>query len=249
MSRRAARGPRDVTTVRKRRPGVKLGVATVVVLGLVAGLGYGDMRLRAFAEEKVSASVQNQLGLDGAPRVDFAGRFFGPQVAQRRFDAIDVYARDVEITTEGFALKIDELDLTLRDVTTTDFESYTAGRLTGTARVRWTSAEEVVHVPVRDGPGGRIRADYDQRLMGQSIRLIVSARPVVDEATQTFHLDDASATVQGYEIPDVVVQEAVEKMVKPTPISLPLGLRATGVRSSRKGLELDISGTDVRLNG
>lgn len=240
---------RDVTLVRPKRRALKAGVAVVVAIGLVAGLAYGDARLRSFAVDKVAGSVQNQLQLDQRPEVVFTGQYFVPQLARKRFEEIDVNARDVMIRAEGFALRVDDLDLTLSDVTTTDYKDYTAGRLMGTARVRWTSAQEVVHIPVHNGPEGRISADYYQDLMGQSVHVVVSAIPEVDVENQTLVLTDARATVQDYEIPDAVVQEAAEKMVKPTPISLPLGLRATGVRAVEEGLELDLEGTHVHLAG
>lgn len=248
-SRRPRAVPHDVAVVRPRRRALKVGIAVVLALGVVGGLGYGDVRLRSFAVERVSASVQNQLQLDQRPDVAFAGLFFIPQVAGRRFAEVDVDATDVLVGAEGFHLRLDTLDLTLTDVTTGDFTSYTAGRLMGTARVRWSSAQEVVHVPVRNGPGGRISADYYQNLMGQSIPVQVSAVPTINVEHQTFVLRDARATVQGYEIPDEVVQDAVEEMVRPTPISLPLGLRATAVRATPEGMELDIEGTDVALSG
>lgn len=238
---------RDRTTVRRRRPLVRLAVTVTVVLVLLGALAVVDWRVRVFAEDKVADSVENQLKLTQRPAVDIAGGLLLPQLARRDLSHIDVTATDVVILAEGLVIRVNELDLDLIDVRTTRFTDYTAGELRGTARIRWSSAQEVVNIPVRYGENGRIMADYDQDIMGQSIHLAVSAVPSINQQTQEFQLLDARAAIAGYQIPDEVVQATVDQLVKPTPITLPLGLRATGVRALPEGLELEISGTDVRL--
>lgn len=236
-----------MTVIRRRRPVLRAGVALALVAGLVAGAWYGDGRVRAWAEAEVARSVESRLQLTRTPTVMIAGTTFIPQLATRDIDRIEVLAQDVVILAEGYTIRVDELDLVLEDVTTSDYRTFVAGRLSGTARIIWSSAQEVVRIPLRDDGDGRIQADYHQSVMGQSIHLIVSAIPTVDEGAQTLQLADARATVAGYEIPDDVVQGTVDDLVKPLPISLPLGLRASGVRATQAGLELDIAGSEVQL--
>ena len=108
-------------------------IVAVVLGGVLVGI---DRLAVAYAESEAASRVK----LAGAPsasiEIDIKGFPFLTQVADKRFDEVDVVAKGVEATAGSRKIKIAELTAALRDVTVTgDWAGAQAGSASGTVRV------------------------------------------------------------------------------------------------------------------
>ena len=56
---------------------------------------------------------------------------------------------------------------------------------------------------------------------------------------------DPQVVVAGVQVPSAMVKQIADSLVKPVPLGLPQGIRATRVTAATEGLLIDLSGTDV----
>ncbi|MDO5498549.1 MAG: DUF2993 domain-containing protein [Propionibacteriaceae bacterium] len=234
---------------RKRRGcgPIALLIALVVVLGVLVGV---DRVAIGQVETYVARTLRTQLQLAEEPAVTIHGFPFLTQVARNRFDRVDLSGRDVPAGTPEQPLLVEQMDLQLGDVRTADrFQRITAGDLSGSAYITWAEVADQAGVPLRPEEGDRVRVDVTANLYGQHVPFVVSARPVLDVASQQVRLSEPQLLVASYRVPDAVVQRIADETVPPIELSLPMGLSASDLRVGQEYLELDLSGTDVRLVG
>ncbi len=227
--------------------GARFAIVFVVVAAVLAGLFYGgDAYAHRRVEREVAASLQGELGTPQPPAVEIEGRPFLTQVVARRLRAVHVVADDVGQTT-GAALEIAHVDLTLTDLTTTDWwATMNVAGADGTALVDHGALAHVAGVPLSYVGGGRYRVQADQTLYGLTVKATVSGRLALDAGAQTVSLADPTIQVAGYTLPDVVAEQLIKAVVKPVPLEgIPFELRVSSVDAEDDGLHVGLTGADI----
>lgn len=232
----------------RRRRGTGCIVFLVIAALVVVGLAVADRYAAAYAERQVADALRSQLGMATAPKVSIEGVPFLTQVAANRFTEVNLDGDDAHVTDGGQTITLRRVRLRLGDVLTANrYRTVTASRLEGTALVSWSEVSHMVNLPIGDAGAGRVRIDASQKVYGQTIRVGVTGVPHIDPAAQTFTLSDPQVQLAGMAVPDSIVKTVMQDVVKPAPVDLPLGLRATTATPSPDGLDIAVTGQDVPL--
>lgn len=227
--------------------GARFAIVVVVVAAVLAVAFYGvDAYAHARVDREIATQLQTELGTPQPPAVDVEGRPFLTQVASRRLREVHVVADDVG-RTNGAPLPIRHADLTLHDVTTTDFwTTMNVARADGTALVDHEALKQAAGVPLVYSGNGRYTVDGTQRLYGLTVQATVTGRLALDAADQTVSLADPTVKVSGYTLPDVVAQQLITAVVRPIPLEgIPFELRVTSVDAADDGLHVGLEGEDI----
>lgn len=234
----------------RRRSGcspVALILAAILALG---GLLAIDRIAHRQAEQAVARSLHSQMQLTDQPEIAIHGFPFLTQVIANRFDRVDLSGTGITAGTPDRPLLVDRMSLKLRDVITAErYQQITAGRLDGTAYVTWGEISRQIGSPVTPQEGGRVRVDFTAALYGQQVDLVLSARPVLDVATQEVDLTEPQVIIARYQVPDSVVERIAAEYAPAVPITLPLSLRASSLTIGEDHLELGLTGDRVNLMG
>ncbi|GAB3623761.1 DUF2993 domain-containing protein [Mariniluteicoccus endophyticus] len=238
-----------MTAASRRRSGC--GPLAFLLIGalLAVLLVGGDRFAHGYAERQVAARLRTDLGMATEPQLDINGVPFLTQVVNNRFGSVDMHGSGLHLYDGRESLSVDRLDVHLTDVVTANrYQRITASGLEGTAVLGWREVSRLAKIDLSYAGGDRVAADLSPSVFGQTITFKVSGRPVIDPTTQALSLVDTRAELAGQKVPDSIVDLAMD-MLKPTPIQLPLGLRATGVATTAEGLSVGLTGRDVRLAG
>ena len=238
---------RDGRRTERGAVGARFAIAVVVVAAVLAVAFYGlDAYAHARVEREVAAQLRTELGTAEPPTVDIAGWPFLTQLATRKLREVHVVADDVGRTNDA-VLPIRHADLTLHDVTTTDFwTTMNVARADGTALVDHDALKQAAGVPLVYSGNGRYTIDGAQSLYGLTVQATVSGRLALDVADQTVSLADAKVEVAGYTLPDVVAQQLIKAVVRPIPLEgVPFELRVTSVEAADDGLHVGLDGRDI----
>ena len=230
--------------------GVRFAIVFVVLAAVLAVAFYGvDAYAHTRVEREVAAQLQTELGTSQAPSVEVVGRPFLTQVATRRLREVHVVADGVGETNDA-ALPIEHVDMTLRDVTTTDWwKTMNVARATGTARVGYDALKKVAGVPLAYAGNGRFTVEGSQNLYGLTVQAKITGRLALDAGDQTVTLADPTVEVAGYTLPDVVAQQLIKAVVRPIPLEgVPFDLRVTSVDPQDDGLHVGLDGTDIPIS-
>ena len=241
-TRTARRGDRGAA-------GVRFAIVFVIVAAVLAAVFYGvDAYTHGRVEREVAAQLQDQLGTPQPPVVDVAGRPFLTKIVGRRLGEVHVVADDVGKTSSG-ALPIQHVDLTLHDVTTTDWwKTMNVARADGTALVGYDALKQAAGVPLTYTGDGRFRIEGAQQLYGLTVNATITGRLALDEGKQTVSLADPTVVVSGYTLPDVVADQLIKAVVKPIPIEgIPFELRVDSIEAKDDGLHVGLNGTDIPI--
>jgi Flp pilus assembly pilin Flp len=229
--------------------GVRFAIVFVVVAAVLAVVFYGvDAYAHARVERAVATQLQQELGTPQAPAVDIRGRPFLTQLAVRRLGEVHVAADDVG-QTNASALPIQHVDLTLHDVTTTDWwKTMNVAHADGTALVDYDALKKASGTPLVYSGGGRFMIDQAQQLYGLTVDAKITGRLALDVGQQTVSLADPTVEVSGYTLPDVVAQQLIKAVVRPIPIEgVPFDLRVTSIDAQDDGLHVGLGGADLPL--
>lgn len=234
-----------------KRRGCCSPIALAVVLGLLfGGLIVTDRIAHDQVEKQVAMILQRQMSLETTPTVTIHGVPFLTQVLVNRFDRIDLSGRGITAGTPERPIMVDSLELELGRVTTAQrYHQITAGTLEGTATVTWAELSRALGSQVSPEAGGRVRVDLTADLYGQQAEFVVSARPVLNVATQEVSLAEPRVIIARYQVPDQVVERIAAEYAPPVPITLPMTLRASSLTVHADHLALGIDGNSVKLVG
>ena len=229
--------------------GARFAIVFVVVAAVLAGLFYaGDAYAHGRVEREVASTLQGELGTPAVPGVEIEGRPFLTQVVARRLREVHVVADDVG-QTNGAALPIAHVDLTLRDLTTTDWwRTMNVARADGTALVDHAALAQVAGVPLAYAGDGRYRVEADQNLYGLTVKATVTGGLALDASAQTVSLADPTIQVAGYTLPDVVADQLIKAVVRPIPLEgIPFELKVSSVDARDDGLHVGLTGADIPI--
>jgi hypothetical protein len=229
--------------------GGRFAIVVVVVAAVLAALFYGgDAYAHRRVEQQVAATLQTQLGTPRTPSVDVEGRPFLTQVVAQRIGEVHVVADDLGATTDG-VLPIAHVDLTLDDLTTTDWwQTMTAARADGTALVDYDALARTAGAPLAYVGDGRFRLESTTRLYGIAVKATVTGRLALDEAAQTVAIADPTIEVAGVTLPAIVAEELIKAVVRPIPLEgIPFDLRVSSIDPQEDGLHVGLTGSDIQI--
>ena len=242
MNRLRPRGERGAA-------GARFAIVFVVVAAVLAVAFYGiDAYVHARVEREVAAQLQTSLATPQPPTVDIAGRPFLTQVVARRIGSVHVVADDVGQTGDQ-TLHLQQVDMTLQDVTTTDWwKTMTAASAKGTALVGYDALKQVAGVPLEYSGNGRFTVSADQSLYGITVKATVTGGLALDADKQTVSIAEPTVQVAGYTLPQVVADQLIKAVVRPIPLEgVPFGLKVTSVEAQDDGLHVGLGGTDIPI--
>ena len=227
--------------------GVRFAIVFVVLAAVLAVVFYGvDAYAHTRVEREVAAQLQTELGTPAAPAVEVVGRPFLTQVAGRDLGEVHVVADDVGQTNDS-TLPIQHVDMTLHDVSTTDWwKTMNVARADGTALVGYDALKRAAGTPLAYAGNGRFTVEGTQRLYGLAVQATITGRLALDEDKQTVSLADPTIQVAGYTLPDVVAQQLIKAVVQPIPLEgIPFDLSVSSIDAQDDGLHVGLSGTDI----
>ncbi|MFF0477296.1 DUF2993 domain-containing protein [Streptomyces sp. NPDC004284] len=220
-------------------------VVAVVLGGILVGI---DRLAVSYAESEASSRVKLSAAKSDSIEVDIKGFPFLTQVADKRFDEVDVKATGVTATAGDKDVRVGELTVALRDVTVTgDWAGAKAGSASGTALISYAdlTAASDHEATVAYGGNGKVKVTGSVKILGRSLtRSVLSTVTVVHGDTLKVRADE----VPGAGIP------GVEELVRARtdferPIGLIAGMRVEKVEPRPDGLAVMVTGKDVVLAG
>ena len=229
--------------------GVRFAIVFVVVAAVLAAVFYGvDAYAHSRVEREVATQLQSELGTSQTPAVEIEGRPFLTQVATRKLGEVHVVADDVGQTNDS-SLPIQHVDMTLNDVTTTDWwQTMNVARADGTALVSYDVLKSAAGTPIVYSGNGRFTVEGNQRLYGLTVEARITGRLALDVDKQTVSLADATVEVSGYTLPDIVAQQLIKAVVQPIPLEgVPFDLKVTSIDAQDDGMHVGLSGTDIPI--
>ncbi|MCX5141731.1 MULTISPECIES: DUF2993 domain-containing protein [unclassified Streptomyces] len=226
-----------------------LRILLVVVVVLAGVFIAVDRAAVYFAESEAADRVVVQGARIGSTDVSIKGFPFLTQVAGSELDEVDVKVTGIETSAGGRTLRISRMNAELRQVRLTDgFSGATAARASGTAVISYADLTEAADkdVVVEYGGNGKVKVTGAVNILGRTItRSVLSTVTLVDGHTVRVHADK----VPGEGIPGLegLIREKTdfERGVG----GLPNGLKLQKIQPTADGLEISVTGTDVRLAG
>lgn len=214
----------------------------IVVVVLVA-LGVAADRAAAYvAEGVVAQKIQDAEGIDDAA-VDITGFPFLTQVLAGEFSAIEVSMPTVDAATGGGgSVRVHELDVTFRDVVTSEgFSSAHAGSVTGSGSIEYDAFTGLGLVDV--AYGGQTRDGHGSLELSLGRGLTTRVVPTMLDG-QTLGFTGSDGTSRSDPLPDALTTFALGSYALD---GLPSGFEIESVEATRDGLELTVTGIDVPL--
>lgn len=223
-----------------RRAALWLLVIALVLIG-------ADRGANAYAEVQAAVRLQPQLGAAMVPRVRIASWPFLTQLAARDLREVHAEAEGVRLQRGGRAVELSAVRLDLGDVRIGTDRSLTADRVTAYATIDWSTASRSLKAPLSHQPDGRVKVQAAKKIYGQTLRLDLSGRPVVDARTHRLTLTEARADLQGKPVPQEIVTETIDELVGPLQLPEIEGFAITGVESRPEGLVWCLQAEHLRL--
>ncbi|MER5499045.1 DUF2993 domain-containing protein [Streptomyces sp. NPDC002561] len=226
-----------------------LRILLVIVLVLGGILAAVDRAAVYFAESEVEGRIEVPGATIGSTDVSIGGFPFLTQIVGKNLDEVDVEIIGIETDANGRRLRIDRMNAALHDVRLSDnYSAATAARATGTAVISYEDLTEAASdgVAVEYGGKGKVKVTGTVDLLGRPIsRSVLSSVTLVDGHTLRVRADK----VPGEDIPgleDVVRKKTdFDREIG----GLPSGLKLRRIQPTPDGLEISVTGTDVRLAG
>lgn len=240
---------RQVRRDERGAAGARFAIVVIVVAAVLAAAFFGvDAYAHRRVEREVATQLQSQLGTPSPPFVDLGGRPFLTQVVGRHLREVHVVADGVGQANDS-ALPIAHVDMTLHDLTTTDWwKTMNAATAEGTALVGFDALRQASGTPLEYAGDGRFSIETNQSLYGLTVRAKVSGRLALDAADQTVALADPTVEVAGVTLPDVVAEQLIKAIVQPIPLEgVPFDLKVTSIDAQDDGLHVGLSGADIPI--
>ncbi|MFI9629119.1 DUF2993 domain-containing protein [Streptomyces sp. NPDC052042] len=219
----------------------------VVVLGGIFVVA--DRALVYFAESAAADRARIPGATVDSTDVSIKGFPFLTQVAASQLDEVEVRINGIETDSEGRRMRISSLDATLRDVRLTNgFSGVTAADADGKVVISYEDLTSTAGdgVSVEYGGDGKLKVTGTVDILGRPLsRSVLSTVTLVDGQTIKVRADK----VPGEGIPGleglVRRQSDFERQVG----GLPSGMEFRKIQATDKGVEVTVSGTNVRLAG
>ncbi|MGW2178135.1 LmeA family phospholipid-binding protein [Streptomyces sp. NPDC001732] len=226
---------------------LRILLVIVVVLGGI--LVAVDRAAVYFAESEAEGRITISGATIGSTDVSVKGFPFLTQIAENSLDEVEVEITGIETDANGRRLRISRMTAALHDVRLSDdYSGATAARATGTAVVSYEDLTRAASdgVAVEYGGDGKVKVTGTVDILGRPLsRSVLSTVTLIDGHTLRVRADK----VPGEGIP------GLENLVRQKTDfdreigALPSGLKLRKIQPTPDGLEISVTGTDVRLAG
>ncbi|MFD0369980.1 DUF2993 domain-containing protein [Streptomyces sp. NPDC059071] len=222
---------------------------TVLILAVVLGglLVGADRVAAAYVESEAAGGVRFGTARAESTDVDIKGFPFLTQVADKRFDEVEVRLTGVRAKAGGHPVRIGELTAALRDVTLDgDYGIDRAGSANGTARIAYPdlAAASGRDAQVAYGGDGKLKVTGGVRFLGRTLtRSVLSTVTLVNGDTIRVRADE----VPGEGIPGLEDMVRARTDFDRRIEGLPKGMRLTKVEARADGLVVTVAGENVTL--
>jgi hypothetical protein len=221
----------------------------LVVLAVLAVVA--DRVAVSVAEREVAAQLQTQADLAGRPQVDITGFPFLTQVAEGRYDDVEIGLTSADLRQPAGT----RADVSLRGVRLPPSELL-AGAVSRVPvdRVDGTATLSYAQLAGRIGGGTAVRQEGDGLRITRTVEVAGQRLPVTASGTVTLDGRDLVIDVRhvagaGVQLPDVLVGQVSDLLDLRYRIpALPFGLRVTGVRPEADGVAVTVRATDTVLS-
>lgn len=240
----------------------------LIVVVILGGLFVVADRVAVhFAENKAADKVRTTENLASTPDVSIKGFPFLTQVASGKLDDVQIGIKDYEADTGQSAgssaprsIRISDLKADMKGVSFNgDYSSATADSATGTATIAYDELLKAAKsqptqifpgvnaqvVGLSDGGNGKIKVDVKVSVAGASQTYPVLSTVTVAGNTVKVHADN---------LPKLVVDLAESRIRTITDFQqtidrLPGGVKLQSVQAAKNGVEITVTGSNVRLAG
>ncbi|WP_030610246.1 LmeA family phospholipid-binding protein [Streptomyces sclerotialus] len=227
----------------------------LLVLLVVVGVLFvaADRLAVDFAEDKAAEKIRGSLGLSGTPQVSVKGFPFLTQVASGTLTQVDASLGGIEATAEGHRLRVTELSAQFHDVKlSSDYTSIEgAASATGEARISYAdltkAAGEGVRISYGGAGGGKSQVKISPDVPVLSSLDVVGTVSTVGGDTIRLRADELPALCTAVPGCEDKVRARTDHDWKLD--ELPAGLKLDRVTTTRDGIVLSATGTDVELPG
>lgn len=231
----------------------------LVILVVLAGLFVAADRVALnMAEDEVAKKLKAELEVpdSGDASVSIKGFPFLTQVASKELDDVQAELTGITAKAGGREVRLSTIDMRASKVKLSgNFSSAVAADATGTVHISYADLSKAADNGVRIGWGGKSKSGQSQvkvtagvtlPLLNRTIeRSVYSTVSVTGGNTVKLHADE----VPGSKIPGL--EDAIRKKIDFSREidKLPSGLKLEKVEATKSGVDLSMSGTDVRLAG
>ncbi|MFJ9677762.1 DUF2993 domain-containing protein [Streptomyces sp. NPDC101194] len=221
-------------------------VIVVVLGGIFVAV---DRAAVYFAESEAEGRVEVTGATIGSTDVSIKGFPFLTQVAGSQLDEVDVEITGIETDANGRRIRISRMNAALYEVKLADgYSSATAARATGTAVISYEDLTKAASdgVAVEYGGNGKVKVTGTVDILGRPLsRSVLSTVTLIDGHTIKVHADK----VPGEGIPGLEGLVRQKTDFEREVGGLPSGLKLQRIRPTADGLEISVTGTDVRIAG
>ncbi|MGV9791302.1 LmeA family phospholipid-binding protein [Streptomyces sp. NPDC003435] len=235
----------------------------VVILGGLFVLA--DRVAVHFAEGEVADRMRARENLASTPDVDIKGFPFLTQVAGGSLDDVGLGIKDYSAPTgtEGRVIRIDDLKADLKDVKfSSDYSSATAASGTGSATIAYdqlmkaAKTEPTELAPgvtaqitgLGDGGNGKIKVSVKLGIPALGIERTIPVLSSVDVKGGKVSVHaDALPVIAGADLADGTFRQITD--FQQALDQLPGGIAVDSVRATPDGVEIGVTGSDLKLGG
>lgn len=222
-----------------RRALALLGLALALVLALVVA----DWAVRRTVERRVAAAAEPVVGT--RPSVDIGGWSSLVCLATDRWSSVRITAEQANSTIDGQDVRL-ALDLEGQGVEgLARGETITARRAVGHATVGWRDLGRLASIRLTPVGDGGVLATTDVTVMGEQVPVRVVSRPTIAVDAQQLHLMEASATLDGVDVPPDVVKGMLPRVQSRVGLPTLPGMRFVTVQAETDGARLGVDGRDL----
>jgi hypothetical protein len=218
----------------------KLLVGVVIVALILIG---GDLVAKKVVEGRLASAAEGDFGVDEVS-VDIAGFPFLTQVVQNHFDRVAFSTPGVDAGASGSAVRVEDIEVTLRDVETSDgYRRATAASVTGSGFVPYSAFDPFEGVTVAYGGTAPDGSGY---LVVSAPGLSSGSVRVLPSAADGLSLDLGALTVISSSLPRTVRSFIGSPL---TLAGLPDGLAIDEIDATEDGLNVRLTGSDITIAG
>ncbi|MFI6944248.1 DUF2993 domain-containing protein [Streptomyces sp. NPDC050418] len=240
---------------------------TLIIAVILGGLFIAADRIAVgFAEDEAASKLKSSEGLAETPDVSINGFPFLTQLIGGELDDVSIGIDNYDAPAEGVEggrIRIDELDATMRGVVFSDsYSSATADSAEGSALIAYdellkaAKVEDAQVAPgmtakvagLSQGAGGKIKVAIQVTAFGKKLPPVgVTSTVTVENGNTVYVHADAIPKVGGISIADRKMREITDFKQKID--GLPAGIDLKSVQAADQGVEIAVTGTEVKLVG
>jgi hypothetical protein len=195
----------------------------------------------------VAVALQDAGDLAGAPQVDVTGWPFLTQAVAGTYDEVHIALTAADLgQPEGTRADVTlrGVHLPLSDVLSGSVQEVPVDRVDGTATLSYALlSRELGADTTLERAGDGLRVTRTVEVLGYTVPLTAVGDVVLQGDELVVEVEEAEAA--GVDVPDLVVDRAVQVLDLRYPVRLPFGLQLTGVTPADDGVDVAVEATDT----